>query len=273
MLGACERVLEDARRLASHLLEADESDIVVADGGLAVAGVPAAKLSWAELATAAKDGAGAAGGDGGADGSGRASREDGAANGDSAASEDGAADLPDRLWAENDFKQENATYPFGTHICVVEVDSETGKVEVLRHIAVDDCGVVMNPMIVEGQQHGGIASGISQALWEHIVYDDSGNPRTTNFAEYLFPSAAEFPQFEAHSTETPTDQNPLGVKGIGEAGTIGAIPAAHNAVIDALSHLGIRHLDMPLTPEKIWQAVNDPQTRMSAQVHWPSYAG
>lgn len=239
VLGACEQVLEDARRLASHLLEADESDIVVAEGGLAVAGVPAAKLSWAELASAAKD---------------------------------GAADLPDRLWAENDFKQDNATYPFGTHICVVEVDSETGKVEVLRHVAVDDCGVVMNPMIVEGQQHGGIASGISQALWEHIVYDDSGNPRTTNFAEYLFPSAAEFPQFEAHTTETPTDLNPLGAKGIGEAGTIGAIPAAHNAVIDALSHLGVRHLDMPLTPEKIWQAINAPRTRMSAQVRWPSYA-
>ena len=278
VLGACERVLEDARRLASHLLEADESDIVVADGGLAVAGVPAAKLSWAELASAAKDSAGAAGGDSAADGSGTVRQEDGAANGDggdSTASEDGADDLPDRLWAENDFKQENATYPFGTHICVVEVDSETGKVEVLRHIAVDDCGVVMNPMIVEGQQHGGIASGISQALWEHIVYDDSGNPRTTNFAEYLFPSAAEFPLFEAHTTETPTDQNPLGVKGIGEAGTIGAIPAAHNAVIDAISHLGVRHLDMPLTPEKIWQAIAQSQSHHApGTVHqWPTYAG
>ena len=324
VLGACEQVLEDARRLASHLLEADESDIVVADGGLAVAGVPTAKLSWAELASAAKDVAGAAedsagaagrdgsgegamrdGEDGAADGSGTASQRDSSANGNSAAdglgtgsrgdgsgegaardggdgAADGPADLPDRLWAENDFKQENATYPFGTHICVVEVDSETGKAEVLRHIAVDDCGVVMNPMIVEGQQHGGIASGISQALWEHIVYDDSGNPRTTNFAEYLFPSAAEFPSFEAHTTETPTDQNPLGVKGIGEAGTIGAIPAAHNAVIDALAHLGIRHLDMPLTPQKIWQAITHPEapTETPAQdsapapnAKWPTYAG
>lgn len=269
VLGACEQVLEDARRLAAHLLEADESDIVVADGGLAVAGVPTAKLNWSELAAAAKDGAGA--------GSGTASRGDGSAGGASVASGEGAAgegsaDLPARLWAENDFKQENATYPFGTHICVVEVDSETGKVEVLHHIAVDDCGVVMNPMIVEGQQHGGIASGISQALWEHIVYDDSGNPRTTNFAEYLFPSAAEFPSFEAHTTETPTDLNPLGAKGIGEAGTIGAIPAAHNAVIDALSHLGVRHLDMPLTPEKIWQAIAEPQPPDTAH-QWPSYAG
>ena len=278
VLGACEQVLKDARRLASHLLEADESDIVVAEGGLAVAGVPAAKLSWAELASAAKDGSGVAGRNGVADDSGTVSREDGAANGDggdSAASENGAADLPDRLWAENDFKQENATYPFGTHICVVEVDSETGKVEVLRHVAVDDCGVVMNPMIVEGQQHGGIASGISQALWEHIVYDDSGNPRTTNFAEYLFPSAAEFPQFEAHTTETPTDLNPLGAKGIGEAGTIGAIPAAHNAVIDAISHLGVRHLDMPLTPEKIWQAIAQSQSHHAPDTahQWPTYAG
>ena len=286
VLGACEQVLEDARRLASHLLEADESDIVVADGGLAVAGVPAAKLSWAELATAAKDVGGSAGGDGsaaaGGDGSGEEAARDGVADGSGSAGGDGAADgaasasstaaadLPDRLWAENDFKQENATYPFGTHICVVEVDSETGKTEVLRHIAVDDCGVVMNPMIVEGQQHGGIASGISQALWEHIVYDDSGNPRTTNFAEYLFPSAAEFPSFEAHTTETPTDQNPLGVKGIGEAGTIGAIPAAHNAVIDALAHLGVRHLDMPLTPQKIWQAITSPET--PATPPWPAYA-
>lgn len=292
VLGACEQVLEDARRLASHLLEADESDIVVADGGLAVAGVPAAKLSWAELATAAKDVGGASGGDGaaaaGGDGSGEEAARDGVADGSGSAGGDGAADgatsasstaaadLPDRLWAENDFKQENATYPFGTHICVVEVDSETGKTEVLRHIAVDDCGVVMNPMIVEGQQHGGIASGISQALWEHIVYDDSGNPRTTNFAEYLFPSAAEFPYFEAHTTETPTDQNPLGVKGIGEAGTIGAIPAAHNAVIDALAHLGIRHLDMPLTPQKIWQAIAAPETLAQdsapATPPWPPYA-
>ena len=269
VLGACEQVLEDARRLASHLLEADESDIVVADGGLAVAGVPAAKLSWAELATAAKDVAGAAEDSAGAAGG------DGAADGSGTASSTAAADLPDRLWAENDFKQENATYPFGTHICVVEVDSETGKTEVLRHIAVDDCGVVMNPMIVEGQQHGGIASGISQALWEHIVYDEDGNPRTTNFAEYLFPSAAEFPYFEAHTTETPTDQNPLGVKGIGEAGTIGAIPAAHNAVIDALAHLGIRHLDMPLTPQKIWQAIAAPETLAqdsAPNAKWPTYA-
>ena len=251
--GACDLVLAEARKLAAHLLEASEADIVVADagGGLAVAGVPAAFVSWADLAGFAAGGAGAG-----------------------AAGSDPAADLPTQLFCEYDFEQANATYPFGAHICVVEVDTETGYVEVLRHIAVDDCGVVMNPMIVAGQQHGGVASGISQALWEHVVYDADGTPRTTNLAEYLMPSAAEFPFFEVHSTETPTDLNPLGVKGIGEAGTIGAIPATHNAVIDALSHLGVRHLDMPLTPEKVWDAIQSAQAhgRVPAEMHaWPSY--
>lgn len=246
--GACDRVLEDAQRLAAHLLEAAEADIVVADegGGLAVAGVPAAFVGWAELASFA------------------AGREPAAAE-----------DLPRQLFCEYDFEQANATYPFGAHVSVVEVDTETGDVEVLRHVAVDDCGVVLNPMIVEGQQHGGIASGVSQALWEHVVYDADGIPRTTNLAEYLLPSAAEFPQFEVYSHETPTHMNPLGVKGIGEAGTIGAVPAAHNAVIDALGHLGVRHLDMPLSPEKVWQAIADALAhgQVPAQPHaWPSYA-
>ncbi len=259
--GACDRVLEDAQRLAAHLLEAAEADIVVADDGLAVAGVPSAFVGWAELASFAaglSDDA-TAGGD----------------TGTGAATDTAAADLPHQLFCEYDFEQANATYPFGAHVSVVEVDTETGNVEVLRHIAVDDCGVVLNPMIVEGQQHGGIASGVSQALWEHVVYDDNGIPRTTNLAEYLLPSAAEFPQFEVHSNETPTHMNPLGVKGIGEAGTIGAVPAAHNAVIDALGHLGVRHLDMPLSPEKVWQAIADAQAhgRVPAQPHtWPSYA-
>ncbi len=243
--GACDQVLADARRIAAHLLEASEADIVVAEGGLSVAGVPTAFVGWAELAAFAKAG------------------------------EAGASDLPTQLFCEHDFKQANATYPFGAHVSVVEVDTETGAVEVLRHVAVDDCGVVMNPMIVQGQQHGGIASGVAQALWEHVVYDEDGNPRTTNLAEYLMPSAAEFPFFEVYSNETPTDLNPLGVKGIGEAGTIGAIPATHNAVIDALSHLGVRHLDMPLTPEKLWTAIQEAQAhgRVPASQHpWPSYA-
>ena len=126
-----------------------------------------------------------------------------------------------------------------------------------RHIAVDDCGIVVNPMIVEGQQHGGIAQGASQALWEHFEYHSWGNPLTSTFAEYGVPSAAELPSFETSNTETPTNLNALGVKGIGESGAVGATPAVQNAVINALHHLGVRHLDMPCTSERVWRAVED----------------
>ncbi len=159
--------------------------------------------------------------------------------------------------AELDFNQGEATYPFGAHIAVVEVDTETGRVELLRHVAVDDCGRVINPLLVAGQQHGGIAQGVAQALYEGVLYDDDGNPLTANLMDYAMPSAAELPSFEASNTETPTPLNPLGAKGIGEAGTIGSTPAAQNAVVDALSIFGIRHLDMPLTSERVWQAIRD----------------
>ena len=125
----------------------------------------------------------------------------------------------------------------------------------LRHVAVDDCGKILNPMLVEGQQHGGIAQGISQALFELVAYDDDGNPTTGNLASYTIPTAADLCSFEASTTETPTHLNPLGAKGIGESGTIGSTPAVHNAVVDALSHLGVRHVDMPLTPQTVWRAV------------------
>ena len=127
--------------------------------------------------------------------------------------------------------------------------------EPIRHIAVDDCGRILNPMLVDGQVHGGLASGISQALWEEMVYDDDGNPLTSTLAEYAMPSAAELPSFEASNTETPTHLNPLGAKGIGESGTIGSMPAVQNAVVDAVSHLGVRHIDMPCTPQRVWQAI------------------
>jgi carbon-monoxide dehydrogenase large subunit len=130
----------------------------------------------------------------------------------------------------------------------------------VRHVSVDDCGRVLNPMLVAGQQHGGIAQGAAQALYEHVVYDEDGNPLTGNFMDYAFPSAAELPSFEANSTETPTPLNPLGAKGIGEAGTIGSTPAVQNAVVDALSVFGIRHLDMPLTAERVWRAIEDART-------------
>ncbi len=169
-----------------------------------------------------------------------------------------------QLDGEFDFHQDGATFPFGAHIAVVEVDSATGKVRLVRHVAVDDCGTVLAPLLVEGQQHGGIAAGVGQALFEEIVFDSDGNPVTSNLADYGIPTAAELPSFEAHSTETPTPLNPLGAKGIGEAATIGATPAVQNAVIDALSHLGVRHIDLPCTPERVWRTIRDAQAGVLA---------
>jgi carbon-monoxide dehydrogenase large subunit len=139
----------------------------------------------------------------------------------------------------------------------VEVDTETGAIELVRHVAVDDCGRVLNPLLVRGQQHGGIAQGVAQALFEGVVYDDDGNPLTGNLMDYAMPSAAELPAFEAVNTETPTPLNPLGAKGIGESGTIGSTPAVHNAVVDAVAHLGVRHIDMPLSAQRVWHAIRD----------------
>jgi carbon-monoxide dehydrogenase large subunit len=218
---ATEAMVERARTLAASALEADVADIVVdtSAGTVGVAGVPARSLTWAELAAQA----------------------------------DESADGP--LAAESTFKTEGASFPFGAHIAVVEVDTDTGRARLVRHVAVDDCGTVINPLLVEGQQHGGIASGVGQALFEETRFDEAGNPITSNFADYGLPSAAEMPSFETHSTETPTPLNPLGAKGIGEAATIGSTPAIQNAVIDAVSHLGVRHIDMPCTPERVWAAI------------------
>ncbi len=216
--GAAGIVLDRARRSAGALLEADEVDIVLLDGRFAVAGIPDRSVSWAEVAERAE-----------ADG--------------------------EPLRAEHDFAPGGSTFPFGAHVSVVEVDVETGLVTVLRHIAVDDAGRVVNPLIVRGQQHGGVAQGMSQALWEHMRYDEAGNPVTATFADYGIPSAADLPSFTVSSTETPTPLNPLGAKGIGESATVGSTPAVHNAVVDALSHLGVRHVDMPLTGDRIVRAV------------------
>jgi carbon-monoxide dehydrogenase large subunit len=143
------------------------------------------------------------------------------------------------------------TFPFGAHLAVVEVDRETGMARVVRHVAVDDAGTIINPLLAEGQLHGGIAQGIAEALYEGVIFDDDGNPLTTNLADYLMISAPELPSFELHSIETPTPVNPLGAKGIGEAGTIGAIAAVRNAVCDALES----DLDAPFTPERIWRCL------------------
>ena len=217
---ATELMVEQARNVAARMLEADAADIVIdrAAGTIGVAGVPAQALSWSDVASQAE-----------------------------------IDDAP--LHGEFDFVQDNGTFPFGTHIAVVEVDRDTGEVTMLRHVAVDDCGTVIAPLLVEGQQHGGIAAGIGQALYEEIRFDEDGNPITSNFAEYALPSAAELPMFETISTETPTPLNPLGAKGIGEAATIGSTPAVQNAVIDALAHLGVRHVDLPCTSERVWQTI------------------
>jgi carbon-monoxide dehydrogenase large subunit len=241
VVTATEALLARAKEIAAEQLEASVEDIVVNDDGrVGVAGVPARALSWGELAGLAADGADGAGG---------------SAPGTAVSAVGSATGGLGPLAAVVDFAQEGPTFPFGAHISVVEVDMETGEVRPRRHVAVDDCGRIVNPLLVTGQQHGGIAQGMAQALWEQVVFDADGNPLTSNLAEYAMPSAAEFPFFDTANTETATPRNPLGAKGIGESGTIGSMPSVHNAVVDALSHLGVRHIDMPCTPERVWRAI------------------
>ncbi len=164
------------------------------------------------------------------------------------------------LVAETEFEQGDQTFPFGCHVAVAEVDVETGEARLVRHVAVDDCGRVLNEMLVEGQIHGGVAQGVGQALYEEFVYDADGNPLTTSLVDYGIPSIGEIPLVETVTMETPTPLNPLGAKGVGESGTIGSTPAVQNAVIDALSHLGVRHIDMPLHPMRVWEAIEAART-------------
>ncbi len=226
---ATERVVETAKAAAAELLEANPADVVldIDRGAFHVAGTPDRSVSWAQVGTA----------------------------GDVAAVlGEGAAGQP--IEAAVTFQPENATFPFGAHVAVVEVDTETGRVELSRIVTCDDAGRILNPLIVEGQRHGGIAQGVGQALFEHMTYDVDGNPLTANLADYGFPSAAEFPSYELVPLETPSPVNPLGAKGIGESGTIGATPAVQSAVVDALAPWGVTHLDMPLTPERVWRAIH-----------------
>ncbi|HXR53545.1 MAG TPA: xanthine dehydrogenase family protein molybdopterin-binding subunit [Acidimicrobiales bacterium] len=217
---ASEQVVEQAKKLAADLLEANPNDIELdkEHRRFHVAGTPSVTKSWAELV--------------------EASGEEG-------------------LSAEVDFEAPGPTFPFGAHIVVAEVDTETGQVVIERIVAVDDAGRLMNPLIAEGQVHGGLAQGVAQALMEEMCYDDQGNPVTANLADYAFVSAVELPSFETHQMETPTPINPLGAKGIGESGTIGSTPAVQNAVVDALWHLGVRHVDMPTTPIRVWSAIKE----------------
>lgn len=211
-------IVEQGRRIAASLLEADEIDIVLDtdNGTFHVAGTPAVSTDWAAVAATAGD---------------------------------------DGIIEATTFKAPGATYPFGAHVAVVEVDADTGKVTHLRHIACDDAGTILNPMLLTGQVHGGIAQGTAQALYEEVCYDADGNPITSNLAEYAMITTDLMPDIERVPMETATWVNELGAKGIGESGTIGSTPAVHSAVIDALSHLGVRHIDMPCTPERVWRAI------------------
>ena len=217
LLNASEKLIEAARPRAADLLEAAPADVMLDSetGQFHVVGTPARSTSWADVAAA----------------------------------------VSETLFVENDFEQHGATFPFGTHVAVVEVDADTGEVTLERLVAVDDAGFLLNPLLAHGQIHGGLASGAAQALMEEVHYDPDGNLLTSNFADYSVISTTELPSFEVHESVTPTPLNPLGAKGIGESGTVGSTPAVQNAVIDALSHLGIRHLDMPASPQKVWTAI------------------
>ena len=215
---AAEAMLGKAKQLASDLLEADPADIEVVPGvGLRVRGVGASAITWAHLAA--------------------------------------AAPAPG-LFATRTFTQEKGTFPFGCHVAVVEVDLDTGLVEMVDMVAVDDCGTVLNPLLVEGQVHGGVVAGIGQVLFEELKYDAAGNPVSSNFGDYAMPTAADVPTVRAVPTVTPSPKNPLGAKGVGEAGTTGATAAVHNAVVDALAHLGIDHIELPLSPLRVWEAID-----------------
>lgn len=260
-------VVERARALAADLLEADPADVVLDRAGqrFHLAGAPYApgrSRTWGELASAAATGRGAPGpGEGGPPGSGGRDRP--AAGGGSTRTR-----MPDdRLAAEVDFEPPGATFPFGAHMAVVEVDTETGQVVLQRLVAVDDAGRLVNPLLAEGQVHGGLAQGVAQALMEEVRYDEDGNPLTANLADYAFITSGDLPSFETIHMETPTPLNELGAKGIGESGTIGSTPAVHNAVVDALSHLGVRHVDMPASPERVWLAITSAPPRSSAPRH------
>jgi len=210
-------LIDEAKRIAARHFEAAEVDIAfdVDRGVFHVAGTPSMTMAWSDVA--------------------------------------GASENP--LTIQGKYEAASATFPSGAHLAVVEVDLETGNVRLRRFVSADDAGRIINPLIAYGQRHGGIAQGIAQALYEEFSYDEFGNPRGGNLAEYAFPSAAEMPMFELLDVASSTEANLLGVKGIGESGTIGSTPAVHNAVLDALAHLGVDHIDMPLTPFKVWSAI------------------
>ena len=225
MVKAAEKVIAKARPIAAHLMECAEDDLEFTQGRFRVKGTEKA-VALADVALAVF----------------------------------AAHDLPDgiepNLDSDATYDPDNFSFPHGTHLCAAEVDTETGQVRIRSYVCVDDIGHVVNPLIVDGQVHGGLAQGIAQALYEEAVHDESGTLLSGSFAEYLMPSAADLPSFTTGRTETPATTNPLGVKGVGEAGTIASTPAVVNAVLDAVRHLGVRDIEMPCTPMRVWQAIH-----------------
>jgi carbon-monoxide dehydrogenase large subunit len=227
--GACNKVIEKAKRISAHLLEASVDDIEFTAGRMHVRGDPDSGHTIQEIALA------------------------------TFLAHNTPEGVEPTLDSDATYDPENFSYPHGTHLCATEVDTETGQVTIRSYVAVDDVGKVVNPLIVDGQVHGGLAQGIAQALFEEAIYDDEGNLTTTTMADYLLPSAADLPHFTTDRTETPATTNPLGVKGVGEAGTIASTPAVVNAIVDALRPLGIRDITMPCTPERVWRAISEAQ--------------
>ena len=224
---AAQKIVAKAKKIAAHELEVAEEDLDYDAGRFSVKGAPDRAKTVAETAFSAWT----------------------------------AHNLPDGmepgLRATELYDPPNFSWPNGAHCCVVEVDADTGSVDIVRYIAVDDCGVQLNPMLVQGQVHGGVAQGIAEALFEEALYDEEGNLTTGTMTNYMIPGPPELPPFEVHDTVTPSPTNALGVKGIGEAGTIAAPPAVINAVVDALAHLGVTNVERPATPERVWRAIQE----------------
>jgi carbon-monoxide dehydrogenase large subunit len=226
LVHAADKVLAKARTLAAHMMECDEADVEFASGSFSVRGTSTARTL-----------------------------------GDVVLAAHVAHDLPEGMEpgmdADATFDPDNFSFPHGTHLCATEVDTQTGMVKIVRYVAVDDVGTVVNPLIVDGQVHGGLAQGIAQALYEEAVHDEMGTLTTATFADYLVPSAADLPAFLTARTSTPATTNPLGAKGVGEAGTIASTPAVDNAIVDAVRQFGVDDVVMPCTPERVWKAIQD----------------
>jgi carbon-monoxide dehydrogenase large subunit len=220
-----DKIVAKAKTIAAHLLETTSDHVSLENGQFTAPGVSNRVITWPEI------------------------------TGEAYVAKNLPAGLEPGLEASSFFEPQNFTFPFGTHIVAVDVDRDTGQVQITKYTAVDDCGPLINPLIVEGQVQGGIAHSIGQVLFEQTIYDENGQLLTGEFMDYALPRATDIPDYILGHTVTPSPVNPLGIKGVGEAGTIGATPAIANAVLDALAPLGITHLDLPMTPERVWQAI------------------